>query len=90
MAKDREMVRALAAWRPNLEGEVITPTTLPPALSKVVEMFRREIGQDLVRMASAMQTVAERVEPSTRSARPAQAPEVVIRRGQSASATEAA
>jgi len=87
VAQAREIMRSLEAWRPILEDTVVTPQTLPPALLRIVELFRREIGQDLVRMASAMQTVAERVEPSTRSARPAQTPEVVVRRG---SATEAA
>lgn len=86
----REVVRALEAWRPILDGEAITPQSLPPALAKIVELFRREVGQDLVRMASAMQTVAERVEPSSRAPRPTHNPEVVVRRGQSGSATEAA
>jgi DNA repair exonuclease SbcCD ATPase subunit len=75
----RETMRDLELWRPILEGETVAANTLPPALRAIADRFRCELGQDLARMASAMQSVADRVEPSVRSPHQMPGPEVVVR-----------
>ena len=81
LTQARQTMRDLETWRPILEGESVTSTELPAALREIADQFRREMGQDLVRMASAMQTVAERVEPSVRKHRQSPSAEVVVRAG---------
>lgn len=79
LTEARHTMRDLERWRPILEGESISGGMLPEPLARIAEQFRREIGQDLGKMATAMAAVARRIEPSPVSARQTPEAEVVVR-----------
>ncbi len=74
-----QLSATLEPWRTVILESAQT-AELPPAIAAVVERFENEIGQDLAKMASAMQMIANRAETSLRPPKHAgESPEIVIR-----------
>lgn len=62
----RDLTRKLEPWRETIL-EASGTSELPAALTAIVERFEEEIGRDLAKMASAMQTMAQRAEAAFRA-----------------------
>jgi hypothetical protein len=79
LATAERLTAVLEPWRAVILESAET-AALPPAIAAVVERFENEIGQDLAKMASAMQMIANRAETSLRPPKHAgESPEIVIR-----------
>lgn len=85
----QRLLAALEPWRGVLlEGDT---DNLPSPLAEIADAFRRDIGKDLTKMASAMHMIASGAETAFRPAtKPGATPEVVIKMASPAAAPTAA